>query len=352
MEIPFEIKRMDEEKGTFVAYGSTFGNEDLGGDIVVKGAFTKSLEQNPAESVFMFFNHDSKEIIGEYTSIKEDEHGLLIEGKLFIDDIVRAKETHFLMKIGKIKKFSIGFQTIKKAMSRGRRMLQELKLIEISPVVFPMNTQADLLGVKNMDLKNQALVSALNSAIEDMVDDGTSRQDIVSQMASAAGISVSTVNQILNNTIDMPPERRLRGFARTLDLELEELVKITEGDKKSIHHIEQLSSLSDGESLLRDNGFSKNAATAFVAFIKKLSDGSESQKRRDKGDGSESQNLDLDEEEELDEDGNPLKPKKDKDKEKDLLLPDKKELEARKQEEKAVGSALDNLIDNLRETKK
>ena len=89
MEIPFEIKNMDEEKGTFVAYGSTFGNEDLGGDVVVKGAFAKSLISKPADKVFMLFSHDTKEVIGEYTSITEDEHGLLIEGKLFVDNIQR-----------------------------------------------------------------------------------------------------------------------------------------------------------------------------------------------------------------------------------------------------------------------
>ena len=150
MNIPFEIKSIDEEKGSFVAYGSTFENEDLGGDVMVKGAFKKSLEELPAEKVYMFYNHDSKEIIGEYTSIEEDEHGLLIEGKLFVQDIKRAQETYFLMKKGLINKFSIGYQIVKKSFDKGRRMLEEVKLIEVSPVTFPMNEEAELLGVKDM----------------------------------------------------------------------------------------------------------------------------------------------------------------------------------------------------------
>lgn len=150
MNIPFEIKSMDDEKGTFVAYGSTSGNEDLGGDVVVKGAFKKSLTENPAANVFMFYQHDSKEIIGEYTHIEEDDHGLKIEGRLFIDNIKRASETHFLMKKGLINKFSIGYQIVKKSFDKGRRMLEELKLVEVSPVTFPMNTEAGLLGVKCM----------------------------------------------------------------------------------------------------------------------------------------------------------------------------------------------------------
>lgn len=148
MEIDIEIKSHDE-KGHFVAYGSTFGNEDLGGDVVVKGAFKKSLEDTPAENVYMFYNHDTKEIIGEYTEIQEDEHGLKIEGKLFVDNIQRAKETYFLMKKGLIKKFSIGYSVVKKSFEGGKRMLEELKLVEVSPVTFPMNPEASLVAVKS-----------------------------------------------------------------------------------------------------------------------------------------------------------------------------------------------------------
>lgn len=144
----FEIKSHQPD-GSFTAYGSTFGNEDFGGDVVVKGAFTKSLVSNPAERVYMFYNHDSKEIIGEYTSIVEDEHGLLIKGQLFIDEIQRAKETYALMKKGWIKKFSIGYNVVKKSYESGKRMLEELKLIEVSPVTFPMNAEANLLMVKH-----------------------------------------------------------------------------------------------------------------------------------------------------------------------------------------------------------
>lgn len=150
MHIDIEFKNLDGEKGTFVAYGSTFENEDLGGDVMKKGAFEKSLQENPAENVYMFYNHDSKEIIGEYTEIKEDNHGLLIKGRLFIEDIKRAQETYFLMKKGLIKKFSIGYSIVKKSYEKGKRLLEEVKLIEVSPVTFPMNPEASIIGVKSM----------------------------------------------------------------------------------------------------------------------------------------------------------------------------------------------------------
>jgi HK97 family phage prohead protease len=163
MEIDVEIKSQKED-GTFTAYGSTFGNEDKGGDVVVKGAFAKSLKEKSVNDIFMFYNHDTKEIIGEYTNIKEDDHGLLIEGKLFIDDIKRASETHFLMKKGLIKKFSIGYQVVKKSFKGGLRMLEELKLFEVSPVTFPMNEEANLLTVKK-DLTKKDLEKALRDVV-------------------------------------------------------------------------------------------------------------------------------------------------------------------------------------------
>ena len=137
--------------------------------------------------------------------MEEDEKGLRIEGKLFVDDIARARETQFLMKKGLIKKFSIGYQVIKKTFDKGRRMLEELKLIEVSPVTFPMNPEAELLGVKNMDIKGSNLVGILNDKIDSMVNDGESRADIIQSLASAAGIKPDTVHAILNQEINTPP---------------------------------------------------------------------------------------------------------------------------------------------------
>jgi len=149
LSFDFEMKNLDE-KGEFIAYASTHG-KDLGNDIVVKGAFTKSLEEKGAEEVFMFWQHDSDVIIGEWKSMQEDEHGLKVEGKLFINDIQQAKEAFFLMKKGLIKSLSIGFQIVQKSMKNGVRMLEEVKLHEVSVVTFPMNTEAEILAVKKVE---------------------------------------------------------------------------------------------------------------------------------------------------------------------------------------------------------
>ncbi len=145
-----EIKAIDDS-GVFSGYASTFGNEDLGGDIVQKGAFTKTLTKG-ADSVLMFYQHDSAEIIGEFTQLKEDSKGLFFEGKLFIDDIKRAQETHFLMQKKKLKAVSIGYRIESKGFdSEGRRLLKEIDLQEISVVTFPMNELATIDSVKAVE---------------------------------------------------------------------------------------------------------------------------------------------------------------------------------------------------------
>ncbi len=145
----FEVKSIDE-KGVFIAYASTFGNTDKVDDVVEKGAFLKSLQDRPASKVFMFWQHDNKEIIGEWTNMEEDAKGLLVEGKLFIDDIQQAKEAFFLMRKKLINKLSIGFRIIEKTFEAGKRMLKAVDLIEVSIVTFPANEEASIIAVKNM----------------------------------------------------------------------------------------------------------------------------------------------------------------------------------------------------------
>jgi len=50
-----EIKA-ENSKGIFTGYGSIFGNEDQGNDIMQKGAFTKSLVNRPVSKVKMLYH--------------------------------------------------------------------------------------------------------------------------------------------------------------------------------------------------------------------------------------------------------------------------------------------------------
>ena len=46
LTVPLEIKQLSARE--FEGHGSVFGNEDLGGDVVMPGAFERSLAQHKA----------------------------------------------------------------------------------------------------------------------------------------------------------------------------------------------------------------------------------------------------------------------------------------------------------------
>lgn len=149
---PFEIKSI-AENGTFTGYGSVFGNEDYWGDIVVAGAFSKSIaSKKPA----MLWQHNSEEPIGVWKVIKEDEKGLYVEGQLLINGVAKAKEAYELLSAGAISGLSIGYWPVswewqKKEDSKEEvRLLKEVDLWEISLVTFPANTEARVDDVKSL----------------------------------------------------------------------------------------------------------------------------------------------------------------------------------------------------------
>jgi len=145
----FELKAIDEEEGTFTGYASTFSDvPDSYGDIVDPGAFKKTLKAQKGRIVCLF-NHSIMEPIGKPTELVEDERGLLIKAKLSLG-VQRARETLSLMKDGVITQMSIGYETIKQTYDGGIRHLKELRLYDVSPVVFAANPEAVIIGVKEM----------------------------------------------------------------------------------------------------------------------------------------------------------------------------------------------------------
>lgn len=72
--------------------------------------------------------------------------------------------------------------------------------------------------------------SLLNGIIDDQVTEDRTRADIIADMAQAAGIDESTVNDILNANINCPPTDRLQGFAESLDVAADTIIAAFEQD--------------------------------------------------------------------------------------------------------------------------
>lgn len=151
LDIPLQVKSVDD-KGHFSGYGSIFGNKDSYGDIVVKGAFEKSLakwgekDRLPA----MLWQHKMDEPIGVYTRMEEDENGLYLEGHLLKDDDSLAKRAYAHLKAGSLSGLSIGYVTNDEEYDEKQDalILKELDLWEVSLVTFPANESAQVQSVK------------------------------------------------------------------------------------------------------------------------------------------------------------------------------------------------------------
>ena len=145
--VNFEIKKDDIAGRVFSGYASTF-DVDLGGDIIVPGAFKKTIEGRQ-DKIKVLWQHN--EPIGKSMRLYEDSIGLFVEGK--VSKTRLGDEAIELMRDKVVNQMSIGFSIPagKSEMSDdGLRIIREVKLFEFSPVTFPMNENAIITGVKNM----------------------------------------------------------------------------------------------------------------------------------------------------------------------------------------------------------
>ncbi len=137
------------DDGVFEGYASLFNREDLGGDIVLPGAFRASLARRGPAGIKLLFQHKPDEPIGVWISLREDARGLFARGRLMLD-VARGREIHALMRAGAVDGLSIGFRAVKARRDRasGVRRLEQVDLWEISIVTFPMLPEARVAAVK------------------------------------------------------------------------------------------------------------------------------------------------------------------------------------------------------------
>ncbi len=131
-----------DAEGRFAGYASVFNRLDSGGDIVLPGAFTRSLAKRRGR-IRLLFQHDPKEPVGIWESIAEDSYGLCVTGRL-VPGVPRAEALKRLIEQKALDGLSIGFRTVKasREAGTGHRRLSEIDLYEISIVTFPMMEDA------------------------------------------------------------------------------------------------------------------------------------------------------------------------------------------------------------------
>ncbi len=146
-----ELIDADEKAGIIKGYGSYFGNKDSDNDVIMKGAYKKTIAEN-GERVKYLYQHDMNQPIGKMTELYEDDKGLV-----FVAEIAKTqlgKDVVELMKSGVITENSVGIMPIQKNNKGDYREITEVKLYEISAVTLAANDQAKILDVKgNVDVE-------------------------------------------------------------------------------------------------------------------------------------------------------------------------------------------------------
>lgn len=149
--VPFEIKASEESDGrVFEGYGSVFGVLDSYADVVAKGAFKRTLKDAKAKGRMpaMLWQHNPDDVVGVWTEMREDDHGLFVKGEIF--ESGKGPLAYEALKKGGVSGLSIGFRTLKSKLDdeNGIRTLTELELWEVSLVTFPANDAARVSSVK------------------------------------------------------------------------------------------------------------------------------------------------------------------------------------------------------------
>ena len=148
-----EVKDVDTKQGVVSGYFSAFGNVDSDGDIMMPGAFKRSIQDWGPEGkgrIKHLLNHDPSKPLGKIQVLKEDEYGLYYESKVGKHNL--GQDYIKMIESGLIAEHSIGFKTLREQKSGDANQIHEVMLFEGSSLTaWGANEATPLLGMKNMN---------------------------------------------------------------------------------------------------------------------------------------------------------------------------------------------------------
>lgn len=160
--IPFEVKDVNAQAHTFRGLAAAW-SLDLGNDVIHKGAFKHTIHtwksSKKPRPIYLLNSHksgDVLDVVGKMTDAIETDAGLETEWE-FVPDDPTAEAAFKRVQGGFITGLSIGYTPMQhewETTKDGKRVrhLKEVKLHEVSLVVFPMNedAQVDQASVKTL----------------------------------------------------------------------------------------------------------------------------------------------------------------------------------------------------------
>lgn len=155
--VPFKVKAAGPDdglsEGQFEGYASVFGNIDSYGDVVVKGAFQKTLAEwrekgDPIPLLWAHDTYDPFSNIGGIDAAEEDDHGLRVRGTFDLEN-AKAAQVYKLAKGRRVTDMSFAYETRDEERRDDANYLKELHLYEASIVPIGANPLAGVEVVKS-----------------------------------------------------------------------------------------------------------------------------------------------------------------------------------------------------------
>ena len=145
----------DLKQGIVSGYFAMFGNKDLDGDILEKGAFTKTIQErgpNGKGLIKYLLDHDRTKAVARIESLEEDYRGLKYTAKVGTHSL--GQDFVKMIESGLINQHSFGFVTIKELYDQQAKAnrIKEVMMHEGSAIQFlGANPETTFIDLKSFE---------------------------------------------------------------------------------------------------------------------------------------------------------------------------------------------------------
>lgn len=170
------------------AYALAFGNIDSWGDIIMPGACDGFLAGPDADRMALCWQHDRATVIGKITDKGVDDYGMWIEADVLPTSA--GNDAAILLKNGAVKEFSIGYRANKYHFEHKEgydydiRILEDITVVEVSPVTTAANPAAILISAKADPEHNQESKQTINQTPSMTPEEIKEMQDRIEKAAT------------------------------------------------------------------------------------------------------------------------------------------------------------------------
>jgi HK97 family phage prohead protease len=210
------VETKADEKGTFTALASVFGNVDMVGDRMMKGAFRKTLDawRESGDPIPVILSHqwdDPMAHIGKADprAVMETDEGLVVQGQIDMDNPI-ARQVHKLMAERRLKGWSFGYTVAKDGEKRaedGANEVYEVDLIEVGPTLRGANSQAELQTIKSA-LRELPDEDPQEASPQDEIEDESDEEPVAAKSRSQDPLRTESRRMVLDVLSDGASARK------------------------------------------------------------------------------------------------------------------------------------------------